>query len=192
MKDILDFDENNAYVDYFFVYQHQLDAILELLNSNQIAHRVKVPVFTQDTLIVPHTAETNLIRKDFVIQIPENQKMKVDYLMSENEDLLQDSRQIRKLFLINSLDTDGLIDILLFPQEWLKMDQELAIEILNVKGVFVPQSEYAKRRNEREEHRKTQLLNRKLKGVLQVLYMILVLFLSLFLIFTIFDLRTSN
>jgi hypothetical protein len=192
MKDILDCDEDNIYVDYIFVYQHQLDAILEMLKRNNIAHRVKVPVYTQDTLIVPHTVETTLIRKDFVIQIPLNQHLKVDYLMSENEDLLHDSRQIRKLFLINSLDNDGLIDMLLFPEECLNMDQELALEILSVKGIAIPKSDYPQRRKEREKHRKANSGNRRSKAVRQVLFMILLLILSLGFIFMIFELRTSH
>ncbi|MDC0230654.1 hypothetical protein OAK19_01690 [Aureispira] len=192
MKDVLDFDEDNTYLDYIFVYQHQLDAILELLKSNNILHRVKVPVYTQDTFIVPHTAETTLIRKDFVIQIPLNQHLKVDYLMSENEDLLHDSRQIRKLFLINSLDNDGLIDILLFPDEWLKMDQELAIEVLSANGISIPKSEYSKRRKEREQDRNADAGNRKSQAVRQVMYMIALLLLSLVLIFMIFDLRNAH
>ncbi len=191
MKDILDLDKDNDYVDYIFVYQHQMDAIVEMLKRNNIAHRVKVPVYTQDTFIVPHTVETTLIRKDFAIQIPLNQHLKVDYLMSENEDLLHDSRQIRKLFLINSLDNDGLTDILLFPEEWLKMDQELATEILSVKGISIPKSEYPKRRKKREEQRKTDIGNRKSKVVRQVLFIVLLLFLSLILILMIFDMRTS-
>jgi hypothetical protein len=112
--------------------------------------------------------------------------------MSENEDLLHDSRQIRKLFLINSLDNDGLIDILLFPDEWLKMDQELAIEVLSAKGISIPKSEYPKRRKEREQDRKADAGNRKSQAVRQVMYMIALLLLSLVLIFMIFDLRNAH
>ena len=88
MKDILDFDDDNLFSDYIFVYEHQIDGVIELLKEHNIPFKIKVPAYTQDTLIVPNTAVTELQRKDFAIQVPVNYQMKVDYLMAENENAL--------------------------------------------------------------------------------------------------------
>jgi hypothetical protein len=179
MKDILDFDDDNLFSDYIFVYEHQIDGVIELLMEHNIPFKVKVPAYTQDTLIVPNTAVTELQRKDFAIQIPLNYQLKVDYLMAENENLMQDSRQIRKLFLINSLDNDGLINILLFPEEWLDMDREIALEILSVKGINIPESEYKQRRSEQEVVRNNKNKKTKPKKIALFAFVLIMILLIL-------------
>ncbi len=179
MKDILDLDDDNQFSDYIFVYEHQIDGVIDLLKENNIPFKVKVPAYTQDTLIVPNSTVKELQRKDFAIQVPLNNQPKVDYLMAENEGLLQDSRQIRKLFLINSLDNDGLINILLFPEEWLNMDREIALEILSVKGINIPESEYLQRRSEQEDIRKENNKKTKTKKIILFVFVFIMILLVL-------------
>ncbi len=156
MDDILDFNQDNYFVNYLFVQSYQVEGIVALLTEHNIAHRIKELKHLDDTGFVPLAAETHLNRSDFAIQITKNFHSKVDELMDEHPELLHDSSEVRKIFLRNALDKEGLIDVLLFPEDWSDRDPELAAEILASHGIVIPASEYPQRRAEREKVLKKQ------------------------------------
>jgi len=151
MKNILDFDENNKFVDHLLIEAHQLDDIIGLLSKNHVRHRVREVKHMEDSQGREHLNPVKLGAANYAIQVPINSKLKVDDLVKQNiETLNNDSKEVRRLFLTKSMDEEGLIDILLFPEEWQEGDVGLAVEILATKGLVIPTSEYNQRRAERK------------------------------------------
>jgi hypothetical protein len=158
MDDILDYEKGkNRFVDYLFLQEYQLAPVVEVLTQNDVLHMVKEVKNLDDIIFIPTPTQTLLNRSDYIIQVQKSLHQKVDYIMAEHPELLEDSEEVRKLFLANSLDEKGLIDVLLFPDEWLEDDNTIAIAILARKGITIPVSEYDQRRVGRDKDRASKL-----------------------------------
>jgi len=154
MDDILDYEEGASdFVDYLFLQEYQLAAVADVLTEGGVEHRVNKVKSLDNVGFIPTPSETLLNRSDYTIQVQKNSHQKVDYIMARHPELLEDSEEVRKVFLANSLDKEGLIDVLLFPEEWLEGDDLLVIALLATKGIAIPVSEYDQRRIEREKER---------------------------------------
>ena len=172
MEHILDFDDDNIFEGYLFVQQQQVAPIETLLEEYSIPYRVTKAVENTIGGIIPETAFKQLAGADYIIAVPKNMQVKVDKIMDERPELLHDSRNVRKLFLANALDDEGLIDILLFPGEWMERDEVLALEILKERGIVVPTSDYNRLREERKVERLEDSENSKLRKKQSLIYVV--------------------
>jgi len=183
MDDILDYEKGgNGFVDYLFLQEYQLAAVVDTLTQNDVIHRVKEVKNLDDIGFIPIPAETLLNRSDYIIQVQKSLHPKVDYIMAEHPELLEDSEEVRKIFLANSLDKEGLIDVLLFPDEWLEGDNLLAIDLLAAKGITVPVSEYDQRRAVRAKEKAANSTPESSKNVTMVAIVLLVIIFVYFLL----------
>jgi hypothetical protein len=136
MSDILDDHKNGGKItDHLYLQDHQVDAVVKKLNEYKIPHLIRPSKNLDDTGFVPLTAATKLNRPDFVIQIPNNLHFQVDELLEEHPELLHVSKDVRELFLSSSMDENGWIEILIYPEEWEEGDQEIAQKLLTQKGI---------------------------------------------------------
>ena len=174
--DLLDIEADNPYVDYFFLAAHQLPDVVDMLQENEVPYQIKRPIYTQDTLIVPTATETALKRNSHIVQIPVGFHQKVAYIITEYPNLKEDSTLVRKLFLSTSLDTEGLFDVLLFPEDWGPKDPAIAKEILYHQGADLSADSL------RQKKHKRQLLRNQLATQKKRRQTILMCFVLLFLI----------
>lgn len=172
MENILDFDDDNVFEGYLFVQQQQVSPIETLLEEHSIPYRVTKAVENTRGGIIPATALKQLAGADYIISVPKNMQVKVDKMMEERPELLHDSRNVRKLFLANALDDEGLIDVLLFPDEWMERDEALALEILKERGIIVSTSDYNRLREERKIERLQDSENSKLRKKQSLIYVV--------------------
>lgn len=153
---ILDFDDEAIqWVAYIFPQQEQIQAIAMLLDKYDIPHKID-PLLHKQRDIVPINPHLNLYHSQFQIKIPNNRTQQVDQLMNDNPELLSDEDAVRKLFLANSLDEQGWIDILLFSEEWMDRDVRIATELLASKGITIDPTSYNERRKQRHKERQQQ------------------------------------
>lgn len=136
MTDILDdYKNGDQLTDHLYIQDYQVEAIVEKLNEYNIPHHIRPSKNLDDTGFVPLTAETHLNRPDFVVQIPNNLHAQVDQLMVEYPELLHVSKDVRELFLASTLDEEGWLEILIYPEEWEDGDEEIALKLLDQKGI---------------------------------------------------------
>lgn len=136
MTDLLDdYKNGDQPTDHLYVQDYQVEAIVEKLNEYNIPHRIRPSKNLDDTGFVPLTAETQLNRPDFVIQIPNNLHFQVDQLIEENPELLYVSKDVREIFLASTLDEEGWLEILVYPEDWEDGDKEIASKLLAQKGI---------------------------------------------------------
>jgi hypothetical protein len=136
MSDILDDYKNSGDItDYLYLQDYQVDAVVNKLNEYKIPHLIRPSKNLDDTGFVPLTAATKLNRPDFVIQIPNNAHFQVDELLKEHPELLHVSKDVRELFLDFTMDKNGWLEILIYPEEWEEGDPEIATKLLAQKGI---------------------------------------------------------
>lgn len=136
MSDILDDYKNGGDItDYLYLQDYQVEAVVNKLNEYKIPHLIRPSKNLDDTGFVPLTAATKLNRPDFVIQIPNNAHFQVDELLKEHPELLHVSKDVRELFLDFTMDENGWLEILIYPEEWEEGDQEIATKLLAKKGI---------------------------------------------------------
>lgn len=173
--DVLDIEEGNPFVDYFFLAEHQLNDVIGMLKENKIPYQIKLPTYTQDTLIVPTASEIALKRNSHVIQIPTRFDQKVAYLLPEYPKLKEDSSLVRKLFLSTSMDSDGLLDIVLYPEEWDLQDPAIAKELLYHRGVDLSANFMATKKKRRNKERSILAQRKKIKQKILLFFVLLFL-----------------
>ena len=175
MDNILDFNnESDKLIAHIFPTTEQVDAIIALLSENDIPHELDRFVKQQGE-IIPINPQLKLHQPDFQIKIPANRIQQVDKLMNEHPEVVLDEDAVRKLFLANSLDEQGWIDILLFPEEWMDRDAEFAKELLAAKGVHIDPKSYATRRKKRSTERQSENTFAKKRSFSQKIGVILIL-----------------
>jgi len=171
---ILDFDdETTAFVAHIFPQSEQVDAIAALLDENNIPHEVDRMVKQQGE-IIPINPQLKLHQSDFQIKVPKNRIPQVDKLMNEHPELVLDEDAVRKLFLANSLDEQGWIDILLFPEEWMDRDEDFAKELLASKNIHIDPASYNERRKKRSAERQNENSYTQKNTLLQTIGIILI------------------
>ncbi len=173
--DVLDIEDGNPFIDYFFLAEHQLTDVIDMLKENEIPYQIKLLSYTQDTLIVPTASEIALKRNSHIVQIPALFAQKVAYLLPEYPTLKEDSGLVRKLFLSTSMDHDGLLDIVLFPEEWQHQDLKFAKEILYDQGIDLSAHSLALHQQKRNKERSTLAQRKKIKQSILLFFVLLFL-----------------
>ncbi len=173
--DLLDIEADNPYVDYFFLAAHQLTDVVDMLQENEVPYQIKRPIYTQDTLIVPTAAEIALKRNSHIIQIPVGFHQKVAYLLPNYPNLKEDSGLVRKLFLSTSLDTEGLFDVLFFPEDWELKDPSIAKEILYHQGADLSAGFLQQEKQKRQQKRNQKAKQKKRKQRILICFVLLFL-----------------
>lgn len=147
MTDILDdYKNSDDLSDHLYLQDYQVEAVVQKLKEHKIRHRVRPSKNLDDTGFIPLTAATKLSRPDFVVQIPNNLQFQVDELLEKHPELLYVSEDIRELFLSSSMDENGWLEILIYPEEWEEGDPEIAQKLLAQKGIHPTTQELAEQK----------------------------------------------
>lgn len=174
-EELLQQQHDVVYVDYFFLAEHQLNAVVHMLKENEIPYQLKIPSYTQDTLIVPTSTEVALQRNSHVVRIPEAYHSKVHYILPEYPNLNEDSKLVRALFLSTTCDNQQLMDILIYPKEWNAGDATIARELLYHRGLHITDKLLAERKTVSSAERSAAKKKNQIKQVvLFVLVLILI------------------
>lgn len=137
MDEILDFNEMNKLEDHLLVKSDELEATINLLIEKKIDHKVRKITHSIDENNVFSQSEKRIALSDanYMIQVPKNKKIAVnDLLKIKLKDDASNASKVRKLFLQNALDKEGLIEILAYPEDWEIGDFDLAKELLEEMG----------------------------------------------------------
>jgi hypothetical protein len=178
MDDILDFNEMSKLQDHLMVEAHLLDEIIDLLNQQHIKHKVRRVENSKDLEIVDVSIKLSAAR--YIIQVPQNMKLKVDDLVKINIDKSEKTVEVRELFLRTSMDREGLTDILLYPEQWDDGDSEIARKLLAEIGVKLSESELIILRDTKGPHK--ELTNHKIERWSNILMYVAFLVFAAFLI----------
>jgi hypothetical protein len=136
MSSILDDYKNGSdLTDHLYLLDDQVDAIVKKLKEYEIPHIIRPSKNLDDTGFLPLTAAIKLNRPDFVVQIPNNLHFQVDEILEQNPELLYVSKDVREFFLSSTMDKNGWLEILIYPEEWEDGDQEIAQKLLTQNGV---------------------------------------------------------
>ncbi|CAA6809333.1 MAG: Unknown protein [uncultured Aureispira sp.] len=179
MSDILDDYKNGShFTDHLYLQAYQVDAVVEKLKEYEIPHQVRPSKNLDDIGFVPLPATTKLNRPDFVVQIPNNLHFQVDQILEEQPELLHVSEDVRTSFLSSSMDKNGWLEILIYPEEWEDGDPAIAQKLLAQEGIQVTPALLAE---QKEFVDQTRAENSEKTG----LSFVQMLFITLFLLFTI-------
>ena len=178
MDDILDFNEMSKLQDHLMVEAHLLDEIIDLLNQQHIKHKVRKVENSKDLEIVDVSIKLSGAR--YIIQVPQNMKLKVDDLVKMKINLPERSAEVRELFLRTSMDQEGLTEILLYPEQWDEGDPEVARKLLAEMGVKLSESDLIILRDTKGP--KKELTNHKIERWSNILMYVAFLFFAAFLI----------
>lgn len=133
MNKLSDFNQSRQLQDHLLVEAHQLDGILDSLKQKNINFRVRKVEYAKDVEFQDVSLKLSDAR--YIIQVPQNKKLAVDDLLKLLIPANDQKLEIRTLFLKTSLDKAGLIDILLFPEQWNSEDPRIARQLLAEKGI---------------------------------------------------------
>jgi len=186
MSDILDDYKNGSELtDHLYLQAYQVDPIVAKLKEHKIPHQVRVSKNLDDTGFLPLAATTKLNRPDFVIQIPNNLHFQVDDLLKKNPELLHGSEDVRALFLSSSMDKNGWLEVLIYPEEWEEGDAEIAQKLLAKEGILPSPKDLATQKKVFDEIRAKEKEKSRLSPVQMI-------FITLFLIFSILEILSLN
>lgn len=179
MSDILDdYKNSDKFADHLYLQDYQVDAVVEKLKEYNIPHQIRPSKNLDDTGFVPLTAATKLSRPDFVIQIPNNLHFQVDELLEANPELLHVSKDVRELFLDSSMNKDGWLEILIYPEEWEEGDEEIARKLLAQKGIQ-PTPQILAEEKEKIDRRRAKQKEREGLSFVQMIFITVLLILIL-------------
>ena len=164
--------------DHFMVEAHQLDEIVALLDQKRIKYKVRKVEHSKDQEMVDSSFKLSGAR--YIIQVPQNMKLKVDDLVKMQINLPERAAEIRELFLRTSMDKEGLTEILLYPEQWNEGDPEIARKLLAEMGVKLSESDLIILRDSKGPQKK--LKNHKIKRMSNLLLYLVIFVFVVFLI----------
>ena len=129
----VDFKKSRELQDHLLVEAHLLDEIVARLKQKNINFRIRKVEYAKDVEFQDVSLKLSDAR--FVIQVPQNKKLVVDDLVKLLIPPNDQQLEIRTLFLQTSLDQAGLIDLLLFPEQWNNEDPSIARQLLADQGI---------------------------------------------------------
>ncbi|BDS11513.1 hypothetical protein [Aureispira anguillae] len=119
---LLDYNEMDKLEDHLNIDGYYLEDVVELLIENNIDHKVREIRRLNDdhdhTRLGLKPNDIQLGDKRYVIQVAKNKKLEVTDLVKIKIEALDNCREIRKAFFQESMDDQGLIDVLLYSEDW--------------------------------------------------------------------------
>jgi hypothetical protein len=151
---ILDYNEMDKLEDHLNIDGYYLEDIVELLLENNINHKVREIKRLEDDHGPLKSDDIQLGDKRYVIQVPVNKKLDVSDLVKIKIGSIDNSQEIRKVFFQESMDDNGLIDVLVYPEDWSDSDVKIVQKLLASKNIVLSKIEIAQIREKKGPKKK--------------------------------------